>query len=342
MTETHTDRSRLIQLDVKNEEIFNTRRTHSEAKISSLQSALSKSTPLDRFPSVTVFAAGSYARYEASPHSDIDLFFVCSRPRSELDGDSNIRQLRLMADIVRIGDEHGFPKFSNDGQYLNVSYLEDIINNLGGVLDDYENHFTLRMLLLLEGCCLYGHDVFSTVLSETVSSYFRDYPKHELEFKPTFLLNDILRFWKTLCLNYENKRNVRTEDEIKNTKNRVRNFKLKFSRLMTCFASIAYLMTREEVTPQVVRAMTELTPCDRLRLVGTEVSESAVSVKKALLLYEDFLKETSVTEETLLSRFGSKNHRVEAFRAAREFGDQMFEVVRSVDGQGKLIRYLVI
>jgi len=45
--------------------------------------------------------------------------------------------------------------FSNDGEFLRILYLEDMLEQLGGREDDYLNYFTARMLLLLESKPLY-------------------------------------------------------------------------------------------------------------------------------------------------------------------------------------------
>ena len=88
-----------------------------------------------------------------------------------------------------------------------------------------------------------------------MKTYFRDYEHHPKDFRPTFLINDIIRFWKTLCLNYEHKRNEAESRYV--IKHKIKNFKLGYSRLMTCFATVAILSTyRQTISPDnVVRIL---------------------------------------------------------------------------------------
>ncbi len=153
-------------------------------------------------------------------------------------------EIRLLSELVEIGYMMSFPKFSNDGHFLKLLFLNDILESLGSPADDYYNHFTARMLLLLESKPVYGTEIYNRLLNETIRSYFRDYEHHPTDFRPTFLINDIIRFWKTLCLNYEHKRN---QVEARATiKHKIKNFKLGYSRLLTCFATVASLSVRPE------------------------------------------------------------------------------------------------
>ena len=83
---------------------------------------------------------------------------------------------------------------------------------------------------------------------------------------PTFLTNDILRLWRTFCVNYE----ARTErvPELEKAKGKLKNYKLKHSRLLTCYSAILYLIAihyqNGSVHPSDAREMTELTPTQRL------------------------------------------------------------------------------
>ena len=208
-------------------------------------------------PGLTIFGAGSYGRHEASTHSDIDLFFLIDGKNDAIP-EPRTSSLRLFAKVIETVDLMSFPKLSNDCEYLELLSTADILYHLGSRTDDSANYFTARMLLLLEGQCLHGSIVYEKVLKDVVDSYFNDFPDHKQTFSPMFLVNDICRFWKTMLLNYENRRGLRdpaaaTED--RKTKHKVRNFKLKFSRMTTCFASVAALGSfSAPVTPNRIAA----------------------------------------------------------------------------------------
>jgi predicted nucleotidyltransferase len=164
---------------------FEMRSTSSRVKLDVLATRLAKARHPKFFKHLTIYAAGSYGRLEASKYSDIDLFFVLAKPRNFFD-EIKIPEIRLLSEIVEIGYNMDFPKFSNDGHFLKLLFLDDILENLGSPADDYHNHFTARMLLLLESKPIYGTAVYNKLLRETTQSYFRDYPYHPKDFHPTY------------------------------------------------------------------------------------------------------------------------------------------------------------
>ena len=141
----------------------------------------------------------------------------------------------------------GFPKFSNDGEYLKILEAPEILKHLGSANDDYLNHFTARLLLILESKPIFGTANYNKILRLVLNRYFEDYPDHPETFRPTFLVNDILRFWKTLCLNYEKKRNQPAKNEAKRIAQKIKNLKLKFSRMLTCYGSVCYIAAEKGI-----------------------------------------------------------------------------------------------
>jgi hypothetical protein len=86
---------------------------------------------------------------------------VLAKPRAYFD-EIRVPEIRLLSEIVEIGYNMNFPKFSNDGHFLKLLFLDDILENLGSPADDYHNHFTARMLLLLESRPIYGQLVYNS------------------------------------------------------------------------------------------------------------------------------------------------------------------------------------
>lgn len=324
------------------DDIADVRATYSKERLRLLEEQLAALPELETIPTLTIFGAGSYARLEASKYSDIDLFFLSDGNRDDFP-EPRTKSLRLFGKVIDIIDGLKFPKFSNDCEYLVLLHTEDILRNLGGRTDDHENYFTARMLLLLESHCLYDNERFTEVTAKIVNSYFKDYPDHREKFQPTFLLNDICRFWKTLLLNYENKRNVPRDEG--REKQKVRNFKLKFSRLTTCFASIAALASQgTPVTEQNVMDLTLLTPRQRLELVRTEPKLRA-SVDDVLHRYGWFLEMTGLPTAELEAKFSESGQRAEMFTRANEYGDAMFRLLQTIDAyrpEVHLLRTLVV
>ena len=83
---------------------------------------------------------------------------------------------------------------------------------------------------------------------------------------PAFLANDVLRMWRTFCVNYEAR--TKREPEREMAKRRIKNYKLKHSRLLTCYSGLLYLLTifRENntVSPTDAKSMIVFSPTDDL------------------------------------------------------------------------------
>jgi hypothetical protein len=326
-----------------NREIYEERADYSRDRLASLRGQLAPLPELASYPQLTVFDA----RLEASEYSDIDLFFLHDGNARAIEEPRTL-SLRIFGRLIEIADKMAFPKFSNDCEYLSVLSTDAILEHLGGRTDDHTNYFTARMLLLLESNCLYGDATFASTKARIVESYFRDFPDHQQSFQPTFLLNDICRFWKTMLVNYENKRNLRVEDatEAKRTRQKVRNFKLKYSRMTTCFASVAALGSHlAPVKEEEILELTELTPRQRLESVGSRREELRSVVDEVLDRYAWFLEQTGLPAVQLEELFSDKQRRVEMFRSANEYGDAMYRLLQAIDAADdrlKLVRYLVI
>ena len=327
--------------------IYEERSNYSRGQLTELQRRLSKLKELEAFPKLTIFAAGSYARLEASRYSDLDVFFLSLGDGTDL-REPYTNSFRLFGRVIEAADAMDFPKFSNDSQYLVILHTSDIICHLGSPKDDHENYFTARMLLLLESYCLYGVKAYEDILKTIVESYFNDYPDHKHTFQPMFLLNDICRFWKTLLLNYEHKRNfgAGVEDQKLKTRQKVRNFKLKYSRMTTCFATIAALGSHlAPVTREQVLDLTKLTPRERLQSITSRVPEAQVAVSEVLERYAVFLEMTALKTEDIEERLSDKQRRTEMFKEANAYGDAMFkllQVIDETDPRRRLLRNLVI
>jgi hypothetical protein len=182
-----------------------TRHDYSLARLAELGRHMSAvDTLLDGHP-LCVYATGSYGRLEAWRGSDIDLFFLYD------DADDSQRLpwtsfVRVAAHLIQATQDMGFPPFSGDGRYLELQYVGEMERVLGSPSDDSLNAFTARMLLLLESRPLYNSHVYGGLMERIVGFYYRDFEDHADSFLPTFLINDILRFWRTLTLNYEHHR----------------------------------------------------------------------------------------------------------------------------------------
>ena len=310
-------------------------------RLDMIRDRIRESAILGELPRLCIYVTGSFGRLEASEHSDLDVFFMHEGSHAK-DAVPRIRKTLLDADLIRAAQELGFPQFSNDGQYLQIHYIDDILHNLGGPEDDFKNHFTARLLLLLESRPLHNPSLYRKFMKEIIDSYYRDYPQNEDSFRPVFLTNDIIRFWRTMCLNYEHRRNRPDDDELTKNKNHVVNLKLKFSRLVTCYATIALISISPQICPDELLETFALSPFDRLNRIGERLPEVFERIQAIASSYSWFLEATNVEKGAMLEWIGDQNNRQDAFTRGRAFGSSIYDLLRESIKDREVMRFLVV
>lgn len=327
------------------------RRLDTAERIGELRERLKEAEGLAR-GKASVFSIGSFGRGEASQHSDLDLFIVGKRDdkarANGVEGSllKRLDEICIKADLIEATRQLKIPEFSGDGRYLTHYSVHEFTKSLGTPEDDVTNTFTARVLLLLESRPLLEQEVYREVTEEVVSAYWRDYADHKTDFIPGFLANDILRLWRTFCVNYE-ARTERVPDEQK-AKGKVKNFKLKHSRLLTCYSGLLHLLAvygqQKTVGPADAMAMIQLTPTERLDwlLAQKDLSHAHAEVAKLLGQYERFLEATNCDEATMIQRFMDKDKSRAYMEAAYQFGDVMFHALNSIGGGNRFHRLLVV
>lgn len=324
------------------------RRKQTASRIVKLGQHLGEANALVR-GKACVFATGSFGRGEASPHSDLDLFIVGKSAPDKGLGEtrpsrlSRLDEICVKANLIKAARRLGFPEFSGDGRYLTHYSIHELTKTLGTEHDDVTNAFTARLLLLLESRPLLEPAVHKIVKKEVLDAYWKDYPEYKQSFVPAFLANDILRLWRTFCVNYEARReNVPRREK---AKGKLKNYKLKHSRLLTCYSALIHLLAlygrNGTVTPRNAMAMTELTPTERLEWVLDQYKSSEVGKQTEALLrqYERFLRITNADEEALIRSFMQGRLRMDD---AYKFGDQVFNLLNTIGNSNKLHRLLVV
>ena len=296
-----------------------------------------------------VYATGSFGRLEASEHSDIDLFIVSLTDADALHSRGRLTKLDeilVKAELIQACRELSFPEFSKDGVYLQHHSSGMLIQTTGDRDDDATNTFTARLLLLLESRPLANLDVHRQIIDEVIAKYWREYPEHTQNFMPAFLANDVLRFWRTLCLNYEASTHEKTPRD--RAKRKLKNYKLKHSRMLTCYSALLFLLhiyrTAKTVTVQDAREMVSITPTERIAFLQQRVSQPVIQelLNQVLKRYERFLQVTSVSEDELLALFGDDDEAHKLRAEQSEFGDVVFQLLLHIGDNSALYRRLVV
>lgn len=96
------------------------------------------------------------------------------------------------------------------------------------------------------------------------------------------------------------------------------------------------------VSPDRVVEMIALTPTERLEWVANRHGSSDVAshAERCLSLYEDFLRVTDARKSEQIALFLDRERRRKLGAAEYKFGDEMFELLKSVGGD--LFRLLVV
>ena len=293
-----------------------------------------------------VYATGSFGRGEASRHSDLDLFIVGRNDDKRNRILKRLDEICVKADLIEVTRRFGIQEFSGDGRYLEHYTISDLTDTLGKPEDDVTNTFTARLLLLLESRPLLEETVYDEITEGVITAYWRDYEDHKSEFIPAFLANDILRLWRTFCVNYEARTAKEPAEE--KAKRKLKNFKLKHSRLLTCYSALLYLLAvyrfHKTVSPIAAVEMIRLTPTERLEwLLGrSELDRVHPGIHKLLENYERFLEATNAPEAELVNQFLDKNTSRKYTTAAYDFGDLVFEVLNAIGEGNRFHRLMVV
>jgi hypothetical protein len=217
--------------------------------------------------------------------------------------------------------------------------------------DDYNNFLTVRMLLLLESRVLLGKEAYDLLVDGVLNAYWKDAEGHDDDYQPFVLVNDIVRYWRILLLNYVAK-NAEKERELGPPKlkaeRKLRGYKLRFSRCITCFSALARLLVLTStggVKKSDVRAVVGESPIDRLLSVQRNAPATGKCVDKMLGLYEAFLKNSAKSKTQLIELFCQADYSRARANEGHEFADTMFDLLLELSRAGRareLFRHMVV
>lgn len=319
------------------------RMTYSKELLCRVREAVSKKTNCGS-SNLCVFAAGSLGRHETGQKSDLDVFLIADRRKIDIGREgrreegtvpniSRLDEIMTLSELIQVNQELQLEPFSGDGRYLKIQEISDLLTGTGSSTDDSENFFTTRLLLLLESKCIANDELYNKAIKKIISMYFRDGRERE-GFKPLFLLNDILRYWRTLCLNYERSRNEPGKPWWK------KNLNLKFSRKLTIFSSVLAIIAGHIHDHNYLYPLISKTPLERLAYSLDKIGDDKFLSDFNVFLnnYEDFLaaksnSEFEATDQQKITRFSGK---------ADQFDDLLHSVLTSTNLDKKLVRYVSI
>lgn len=303
----------------------------------------------------TFMVTGSGGRGEMTTGSDIDGYVVRVAGNLEPEHDA------LLLEATKTAVEHlGLPALDRHGAFLEMKTASAVVDKLGSQEDDHSNAFTLRMLFLLESRPLVGDGAYDQLFEVVSDAYRSTATRHTNDFLPFFLVNDIIRYWRTVLLNHEEKLREK-HDELKAeglpeqsvrdlllAHRRLRSQKLRFPRCLSCFSTLAYLLAvapndDDCITPQAEREMFDLTPIERLRQIARIQPTIRSRVDEMVDLYAAYLERTNRPKAEVLGLLQNDDdfHRQTSDGGGR-FAKHMFHLIQELGGGNRLHRQMLI
>ncbi|HCD33617.1 MAG TPA: nucleotidyltransferase domain-containing protein [Phycisphaerales bacterium] len=220
-------------------------------------------------PDAALVVFGSLSRNEWTSGSDVDWTLL-------LDTGANPQHYRVTQRIGQILSDLKLAEPGNTGTFGNMTFSHDLIHQIGGQEDTNINQ-TRRLLMILESTAIVGSDVHQRVLGQILQRYVHDglpmAMSHEpmpLEV-PRFLLNDIVRYWRTMTVDYAKK-----AWDSPNHKWAVRKSKLRLSRKLMFTSGLLMCFSCELSHPDSNPALFDHEPAES-RLVNQLLKQVALS-----------------------------------------------------------------
>lgn len=249
--------------------------------------------------SLVVF--GSLARGEWTSGSDLDWTYL-------IDGQANSDHLLIAQEIRRVIEKHK-TEFNPPGQtgiFGNMAFSHDIVHQIGGHADTNKN-MTQRILLLLESIAIGKGAAYERILKAVINRYLEEdthlLMEDERHYRvPRFLLNDIVRFWRTMAVDFASKQRDRGGEGwgLRNAKLRMSRKLIFASGLLLCFSCNLDSELKKKISTEKsvvklnlvnhIREHVKLSPLQLLAKVLPQYSVSLPIQEDLFSAYADFLE----------------------------------------------------
>ena len=293
-------------------------RRFTEDKLKQIRSALDselKNSPHKE--KITIVTVGSYSRGEASESSDLDLYILFD---SDRDAEDVIGT--ELGNLQKILDSYVPTETGSTGTFgADVCIrFTNILSNIGGK-DDTNADITRRLLFLLEGTWLYGEARFRQYRQDLLARYIK--PNGSDGKLARFLLNDIIRYYRTIATDFEYKVSDQQQEW------GLRQVKLRFSRKILYFSGIvAVAETADLAQRQTLEKIGEWFDCQGLEKIY-RASPELSQTRQVLQLYECFLEQISNpdTRQALEQLQKEERDRCRPYCELREKGNELSDVL---------------
>lgn len=268
----HSSKSPLEELGAKNGRNFPNLLRAREVTTAGLEDRRLRLAELEHDPDAAVVLMGSWGRAEVTAGSDDDFMVLVDGPK-RAEAKPSIEAVKTVLDRAP-GDQgvFGVPVF-----------CDNLVENIGLDRDDNRN-LTRRMLFLLESVPGTADEVYSAARERVLRRYLDESIK---DFRPPrFLLNDTVRYWRTICVDFAGKEQIGPEKwGLRNAKLRTYRKILFAGGLLPLFECVK--MERGEIFDFLL-ARFSMPPTDRIAQAFLDHDASDPGAR-ALGAYDEFL-----------------------------------------------------
>src|ERR1700678_2383889 len=272
---------------------------------------------------------GSLARREWTSGSDVDWTLL-------VDGQADPEHLGVSQRVALSLEKEGFDPPGTSGIFGNMTFSHDLIQKIGG-RDDTNENTTRRVLLIQESKAFGKTGAYDRVLKHIFSRYLKD--DRGLRFGsqpfkvPRILLNDIVRYWRTVTVDFVDKQRGHA-----GLGWGLRNAKLRMSRklifatgMLSCFS--CQILSSANVREDLSRSQSTIAMEEHLRKF---VQQTPLEILARFLVEKNIKNETS---EKLFSSYNAflsllddpnKREHLKKLRMADIPTDPVFEEVRKM------------
>ncbi|HKY08851.1 MAG TPA: nucleotidyltransferase domain-containing protein [Candidatus Binatia bacterium] len=262
----------------------------SREKMATLKGVVSDLLPTDEGSLVVL---GSLARGEFTVDSDLDWMIL-------IDSRADSRHLEIVHALKLGLEKAGFKVPGPTEVFGGLVFSHELVHAIGGDEDTNKN-MTRRLLLLLESAAIDApgsKEVHARVISGILNRYVEEDASFVNANKrsdkiPRFLLNDVVRFWRTMAVDYVNKYRARAGN-----KWALRNIKLRMSRKLLFISGfhmcISWALKAQHdeqfVVPKLVSHLRDWTQRSPLESLANVVEQYAAPLTDDIFdSYDSFL-----------------------------------------------------
>lgn len=256
----------------------------------------------------TVALMGSWGRREVTAGSDDDYVVLVRGPSPADDwGAERDTAARIAERFAR--DPGGFGAPGRQGIFAEVVYSGDLMRV--GLDDDTNTNLTRRMLLVLESVAACHADVLDGVRLDVIYDYVSDALRDHRP--PRFLLNDLVRYWRTIGVDF-----VAKDRERGGAGWGLRNAKLRTSRKLLFASGLlpvlrCHELRAEEIAPFLAEQFA-MPPTDRVADAFLRYGATAQGAE-ALAAYDAFV--ALLDDEAARAELGALDSRAAADASPR-------------------------